>query len=176
LAASCITITVTVTINQSGGPGSQSCATQAPPATSAQTIQAQVDGAGWPDRGSPNAEVAHPEVHQTAGGDGTYCNPTSFATADVNDGVMPYGTLIYVPGVKRYFVREDDCEAAVPNGPAPCSGQWFVLWVGGTAADDPNAVQDCERKITAQQDVIINPSANLPVNAGPIFKDGVCNP
>src|SRR5580693_6473343 len=48
-------------------------------------VTATVTFYGWPDNDPPGKAIAHPVIHQRAGGDGTYCNPTTFATERANN-------------------------------------------------------------------------------------------
>ena len=139
---------------------------------------------GWPDNSPPGNRIAHPVIHQVASGNGTYCNPTTFATepTDAENDEIPYGTRIYVPYVKKYFIREDDCTTSGPQG-LGCSGLWFDLWIGGDAKSRGSAVIRCENSITrsVKVTVIINPPDNELVTwRGPIYHDdpppnGTCN-
>ena len=142
-----------------------------------QTAQATITFYGWPDNTPPGNAIAHPVVHQRAGGSGTYCDPTTFATERSNNATIPYGTKIYVPFLKQYFVREDLC---APSGPSTGSGSngcyklWFDLWIGGDAKSVTKYVVRCERHLTpsAKVSVILNPDANQPVqHPGPIYND-----
>ena len=71
-------------------------------------VQATITFYGWPDNSPPGKKIAHPIIHRRAGGDGSYCNPTTFATERSNNKRIPYGIKIYVPFIKQYFIREDD--------------------------------------------------------------------
>ncbi|HVA33081.1 MAG TPA: hypothetical protein VNG31_02965 [Candidatus Baltobacteraceae bacterium] len=132
---------------------------------------------GWPDNTPPGNAIAHPVIHQVASGDGTYCNPTTFATEKSNDAAIPYGTKIYVPFLKQYFVREDLCAASGPpvgSGSNGCYELWFDLWIGGTAKSDVKALVACEQSLTpnAKVRVILHPGPGLPVaHAGPIYRN-----
>ena len=70
------------------------------------TVQATITFYGWPDNSPPGNKIAHPIIHKRAGGDGTYCNPTTFATEKKNDTTIPYGIKIYVPEIGRASCRE----------------------------------------------------------------------
>ncbi len=151
-----------------------------------QNVQATITFYGWPDNTPPGKQIAHPVIHKRAGGDGTYCNPTTFATEPSNDKRIPYGIKIYVPFLKQYFIREDDC---TPSGPPTGSGSngcyklWFDLWVGGNAQSKTHAVVACEQQLTPNQKVtvILYPNSGMPVlNAGPLYRnvpppDGTCD-
>jgi len=61
-------------------------------------------------------EIAHPNGrHPTAGGTGTYADPTTLAT---DPRELPVGRLVYCAPLQRYFVMEDDCDACIAEGPA----------------------------------------------------------
>jgi 3D (Asp-Asp-Asp) domain-containing protein len=132
---------------------------------------------GWPDNTPPGAAIAHPVIHATAGGDGSYCDPTTFATepTKAENALIPYGTRIYIPIVDKYFVREDDCTASGPHvgsGSNGCSGVWTDLWIGGTATTKTPAVVNCENALTprAAQTIVLHPGSNEKVNwLGPIY-------
>jgi hypothetical protein len=140
-------------------------------------ITATITFYGWPDNDPPGKAIAHPVIHKQAGGDGTYCNPTTFATERSNNTRIPYGTKLYVPFLKQYFVREDDCAASGPpvgHGNNGCYKLWFDLWIGGNAKSKTKAVVNCEDMMTpnGKVTVIVDPDASEPVaNAGPIYKN-----
>jgi len=132
---------------------------------------------GWPDNTPPGAAIAHPVIHATAGGVGSYCDPTTFATepTSAENALIPYGTRIYVPLVDKYFIREDDCTASGPSvgsGSNGCYGVWTDLWIGGTASTKTSAVVNCENALTpsAAQTIVLHPASNEKVNwLGPIY-------
>jgi hypothetical protein len=140
-------------------------------------VRATITFYGWPDNSPPGNRIAHPVIHKRAGGDGTYCNPTTFATERANDKTIPYGIKIYVPFIKQYFIREDLCAASGPtsgSGSQGCHKLWFDLWIGGTAQSKPHDVIVCERKLTPGNEVpvILWPHAGMTVaHAGPIYRD-----
>jgi hypothetical protein len=149
------------------------------------SVTARVTFYGWPDNDPPGKAIAHPVIHNLAGGNGTYCNPTTFATERANDAQIPYGTKLYVPYLKQYFVREDDCAPSGPpvgHGNNGCYKLWFDLWIGGNAASVTKAVVNCENSMTrgGKVTVIVNPDAGEPVaRPGPIYRntpppDGTC--
>ena len=142
------------------------------------TVKATITFYGWPDNSPPGNQIAHPVIHKHAGGDGTYCNPTTFATERSNNKRIPYGIKIYVPFIKQYFIREDLCAASGPtsgSGSNGCYQLWFDLWIGGTAKSKPHDVVRCELKLTPRKepvDVILWPKDGLPVaHAGPIYRN-----
>lgn len=141
------------------------------------TVKATITFYGWPDNSPPGNSIAHPVIHRHAGGDGTFCNPTTFATEHSNNKFIPYGIKIYVPFLKQYFIREDLCAASGPStgsGQNGCYKLWFDLWVGGTAKSKPHEVVRCERLLTPPQkvDVILYPRDGMPVaHPGPIYRN-----
>jgi hypothetical protein len=150
------------------------------------TVQATITFYGWPDNSPPGNRIAHGIIHKRAGGDGTYCNPTTFATERANDKTIPYGIKIYVPFLEQYFIREDLCAASGPkkgSGSNGCKKLWFDLWIGGNGKSKAHAVFKCERQLTpnGKVNVILYPAEGLPVeNTGPIYRnspppDGTCD-
>jgi hypothetical protein len=141
------------------------------------TVKATITFYGWPDNTPPGDQISHPIIHQHAGGDGTYCNPTTFATERANNKRIPYGIKIYVPFLKHYFIREDLCAASGPptgSGSNGCYKLWFDLWIGGTAKSEAGDVVSCELILTPSQQVsvILWPRKGLPVaDPGPIYWD-----
>ena len=125
-----------------------------------QTVSATITFYGWPDNSPPGNKIAHGVIHKRAGGDGTYCNPTTFATERANDEQIPYGIKIYVPFIKQYFIREDLCAASGPkkgSGSNGCKKLWFDLWIGGDGKSRSRAVIKCERELTPSEKVSGDP-------------------
>lgn len=150
-------------------------ASSASPSASQQTF---LTFYGWWDNTPPGADIAHPVLHNTAGGTGTFADPITFATSTKE--VKP-GGKIYVPRVGKYFIMEDDCEEcnADWNGHGPNGGPMlahFDLWLGGKGGDPIKAIQ-CENALThynadntpTMEPVIVNPDANQKVTPDPIF-------
>jgi hypothetical protein len=141
------------------------------------TVEATITFYGWPDNSPPGNQIAHPIIHKHAGGDGTYCNPTTFATERANNQTIPYGIKIYVPFIKQYFIREDLCASSGPkrgSGSNGCHKLWFDLWIGGTGKSNKHAVIACERRLTpnGKVDVILWPDDGMPVaHPGPIYRN-----
>ncbi len=149
-------------------------------------VKATITFYGWPDNAPPGNKIAHPVLHGHAGGDGTYCNPTTFATERKNNDQIPYGIKIYVPFLKQYFIREDLCTTSGPptgSGSNGCYRLWFDLWIGGNKSSKKHAVFACERGLTPnrQVPVILWPRDGMPVHhAGPLYRnqpppDGTCD-
>jgi hypothetical protein len=141
------------------------------------TVQATITFYGWPDNSPPGNQIAHGIIHKRAGGDGTYCNPTTFATEKANNKTIPYGIKIYVPFIKQYFIREDLCAHSGPksgSGSNGCKKLWFDLWIGGDAKSKAHEVIKCERALTpnGKVPVILYPKDGMPVAyPGPIYQD-----
>ena len=100
----------------------------------------------------------------SAGGTGTYADPVTVAVAD---GQYRYGTVFYLPHLRRYFKAADSCP--------PCKEghkglPWLDVYVGDAGGPD---VLKCQGKLTGIRDVIQNPKATYLVQSGAIF-DGKC--
>jgi hypothetical protein len=164
---------------------------------------------GVPDNTPPGAAIGGPSsgatnsypgnygsaVHsgQRAGGDGSYNNPLTAATA--NTVAAPYGVQFYIPKFQKYFVTEDGC--------TECRSDWsgrvtsssdligvggdggpgmihFDLWIDGGDGDWVEVLQ-CQDSLTPDPTepalIIMDPSPNMPVNPDPIFNPttGECN-
>jgi hypothetical protein len=140
-------------------------------------VKATITFYGWPDNAPPGNKIAHPVLHDRAGGDGTYCNPTTFATERKNNKQIPYGVKIYVPFLKQYFIREDLCTTSGPptgSGSNGCYELWFDLWIGGNKNSKKHSVFACERKLTPDRQVpiVLWPRDGMPVrHAGPLYRN-----
>jgi len=103
--------------------------------------------------------IAHAVVHTSATEDeGTYDRSGTLAA---DTGVLPPGTKVYVPALKRYYVMEDAC--------VECSKDWrhnkrhVDLYVSGSGEE----LADCEDRLTMEQaKIIVAPPAGLPVKGG----------
>jgi Putative Ig domain len=132
---------------------------------------------GYADNSPPGTDIAHPCIHEQAGGTGTYQDPITFAT-DANE--LPWCTVIYVPYMERYFVHEDEC--------SQCDQDWndyhlyrFDMWAGGDSGSlrqpEHRALLRCESTWTRADSltdpdnptVIVDPPSDLPVVSTPIF-------
>jgi hypothetical protein len=137
-------------------------------ASASTTVQYYVTFYGWVDNSPPGPAIAHPCIHEHAGGVGTYGDPVTFA--EHMDLHGPWCQIIYVPFLEKYFIHEDQCD--------PCGGvpdNHVDLWMGGNKASlhqpEEHALLACEDKWTRNPtDVVLDPPSNEPVDTTPLFK------
>jgi hypothetical protein len=144
------------------------------PQESEQEVQVHVTGYGYPDNDPPGSkEIANPVLHKDgAGGTGTYDDPITFASADV---FAPYGTKIYIPYLKRYFIREDLCASCAAGDEGRDPKTWVDLWVEGGEGEDSVVILNCESALTREKEtIIINPAPDKPVIKEPLLSNGQC--
>jgi hypothetical protein len=155
------------------------------PASAATTQQTFLTFYGWYDNTPPGGDIAYPQIHNTAGGTGTFSNPITFATSSAE---LSPGTKVYVPRVKKYFIMEDSCQECEADwsshGPNGGPGLRHIdLWIGGQGGSAFDAI-DCEDALThynpdstpVLEPVIANPSSSEVVDPTPIFNTstGAC--
>ncbi|KAB1073231.1 hypothetical protein [Methylobacterium planeticum] len=132
-----------------------------------QAVDARVTMYGWPDNDPPGAGIAYPNLHQKAGGIGTFEDPITFAS-DARD--LAPGTKIYVPYLQKYFIMEDYCADAVASSTDPLH---VDLWAGGSPSVDVAkllAVENGNTRDSAQ--IIIDAEAGHPVDLTPFDSFG----
>jgi hypothetical protein len=116
-----------------------------------QTFTAFITGYSSETNQPPNSTVIWLDGNRgNAGGSGTYDDPITVAVAK---GRFKYGTVFYVPHLKRYFKAEDLCP--------PCTSghkglPWLDVYVGNAGGPD---VHKCKGKLTGVREVIQNPKA-----------------
>ena len=140
---------------------------------------------GWYDNTPPGGDISYPQIHDTAGGVGTYADPITFATSTSE---LKAGTKVWVPRVRKYFIMEDSCQECGAdwsgNGPNGGPGLWHLdLWLGGQGGNAMNAI-DCEDALThynadntpTLEPVVIDPPSTEPYDSTPIFNTstGAC--
>jgi 3D (Asp-Asp-Asp) domain-containing protein len=114
---------------------------------------------GWDDNDPPGDGIANPIVHQKAGGTGTFADPITIAVCSAQ---VPYGTRMYVPGLRRYFVAEDYCQASWDDYNRGVAKLRIDVWAG-------RATAAYESSITGDYLVIFDPSPNYAVNPGVLY-------
>jgi hypothetical protein len=133
---------------------------------------------GWWDNTPPGGDISYPQIHDTAGGKGSYADPITFATS--SDELKP-GTKVWVPRVKKYFIMEDGCDECSQdwNSKGPNGGpglRHIDLWLGGKGGSAFDAI-DCEDALThynpdntpVMEPVVVDPPSTEPYDATPIF-------
>jgi hypothetical protein len=147
-----------------------------PPGGGGTTKQVEITYYGAWDNDPPGSrDIAHPVIHNQAGGTGTYADPLTFASP-AGSGAYAFGTIIYVPSVQKYFIREDEC-AVSWTAPDGCGAVSHVdLYVGNPS--DSKSVIPCEEQLTPSGNaaIIVSPAANLTVDPKPLWDQstGTC--
>jgi len=146
-------------------------------ASAATNQQAFLTFYGWYDNTPPGDDTSS---GGHAGGKGTFDDPITFAA---DTGAAKNGTKIFVPRVKKYFVKEDSCTECSQdwNGKGPNGGpklRHYDLWLGGKGGNPFSAI-NCEDALThynadntpVLEQVIMNPPSGLN-DTTPIFNTG----
>ncbi len=108
-------------------------------------------------------DYGYPTVHNLAGGIGTYGDPITFASQ--KDEFRP-GQRIYIPVLRRYFMKEDWCSTCYTRK----DHKWQTdLWIGKLSqaqlnSTDPNDAINWWFRTA----IIINPPRGLQVNTSPL--------
>lgn len=155
--------------NPNPSPPSPSPPSPSPSSTPTQ-VSASVTAFSWHDNNPPNSDsIGDPNLHQAAGGDGTFADPIS-AVASA-EGSVPHaiGTIFYLPTLQRYVIVR---EIGAPPGP-PGTAIRLIVWIDGRSGD-LQATNACEDAITGTVAVFTDPRPNFPVLSGPIFANGAC--
>ncbi|KAF3770324.1 hypothetical protein M406DRAFT_29558, partial [Cryphonectria parasitica EP155] len=125
-------------------------------AQSCSTVTSEITFYGEPDNSPSGCDIAYDCGRgYTAGGDGSYTDPLTFASSP--DEFTPC-QVVYVPYLKKYLRMEDQCEQCIDDWP----GKYHIdIWTspnndcvnGGT--DQIN----CEDDLTpsAEQEVVVDP-------------------
>jgi hypothetical protein len=157
----------------------------------------------------PNAgNITHTQATEGAG---TYNDPiTAASSADTQPqdptaqdprhqfeasggATLSPGTLIYNPGVQKYFIMEDSCiecgdeyaciispedtdDGSVPAGCMPGTNLHVDFWMGPSFASDASDLDNCEDLSTTGSDwvgeggdIIVNPPSDLPVASEKLY-------
>jgi hypothetical protein len=105
------------------------------------------------------------EGHPSAGGAGTFDDPIT-AAASAGNRFFPPGTLIYVTGLRKYFLLEDECASCMEE-------EWVDLWMESSSGSDPELVEWCESEWTEDdtllREVTIDPPQELDVDVSPFI-------
>lgn len=139
----------------------------------------------WDNTPRGSVEISDPQVHQYAGGSGTYNDPITLAVGhqylngkDILD--YPAGTKFYIPALQKYFIVEDTCGDGDDGSINGChvgykeggvKYPWLDMWVGGKSLSE-SAASACMDKVTAVHTVIQNPANDYKVTAGEIASGG----
>ncbi|KAM0802891.1 hypothetical protein BDR22DRAFT_819550 [Usnea florida] len=110
----------------------------------------------------------------TAGGDGTYANPETFATALNNPSFTPC-EIIYIPLFQKYFQYMDHCQECMTLYPSTTR---IDLWIGSDVNGGQTQI-DCEDALGLKtgQTIVRDPPATLKVSGVQIWDndEGKCN-
>ncbi|KAI9327784.1 major facilitator superfamily domain-containing protein [Obelidium mucronatum] len=119
-----------------------------------------------------NSVIAHPFVHTHATEDlGTFDRPSTFAA---DESVFTPGDKIYIPHLRKYFIYEDGCAQCASDIKQGISH--VDLYIGEDKLQGSPLIA-CEEAITILSGgtVVLNPSADWPVNSPQLFVNGICN-
>ena len=179
LAAGCSTEKVS---RAAPSPAELALSSAAASQSSHRTFKAYLTGYTYWDNTPPgSAAIARPIIHRRAGGQGTWDNPITIAVGHTIVGSrqtldFPAGSRFYLPRLQKYAIVEDVCGDGFRPQDGPChtghaGHPWLDIWVGGKNMT-PGSADACARRVTAVQDVVLNPPSDLPVNSGEIASNG----
>ena len=135
----------------------------------------------WDNTPPGSAIIGRPQIHEFAGGHGTFEDPVTLAVGWRSyfgrqfEDVKP-GRRFYIPSLRKYAVVEDLCG----DGPKPQTGPchtgweghvWIDIYVDGSTMN-AEASNRCMEKLTGIQRVIVNPRPGYRVVAGSIVETG----
>jgi len=116
----------------------------------------------WDNSPPGSAQIARPQIHDRAGGVGTWKDPITVA---VQPGRFAFGTRFYLPELKKYFIVEDLCGAC--NDGRNGGAYTLDLWVDGSHLSSGGAAS-CASRVTRVQPAIEDPRSSLPVDSGSV--------
>ena len=128
-----------------------------------QTDRVWTTGYTWHDNSPRNsAAIAHPVIHRTAGGVGSYRDPITLAVAyKGRTPQFPYGTRFYLPKWKKYFIVEDICGAC---DRVPAGVKYKIdLWLDARNLSR-EAARQCTYRNTGATTAVKNPPSGLAVS------------
>jgi len=116
----------------------------------------------WDNSPPGSAQIAQPQIHDRAGGVGTWKDPLTVA---VGAGRFDFGTRFYLPELKKYLIVEDLCGACSDRR----GGGAYTLdvWIDGSDLSSAGAAS-CASRVTGLQPAIEDPRSNLPVASGSV--------
>lgn len=126
------------------------------------------------NQGGDNATISCGILHKTAGGAGTYQDPTTVAVpGHAGQGTeTPCGTRFYVPKYRKYFIVEDTGATKYDDA------HHIDIYVGGQDGSK-DASYKCQEAVTTEDGsptpAIVNPPPGEPVQPGPIAQGGGCH-
>jgi 3D (Asp-Asp-Asp) domain-containing protein len=126
------------------------------------------------NQGGDNATISCGILHKTAGGKGTYDDPTTVAVpGHAGQGTeTPCGTRFYVPKYQKYFIVEDTGATKYDDA------HHIDIYVGGQDGSK-DASYKCQEAVTTEDGsptpAIVNPLPGRPVRPGPIAQGGGCH-
>ncbi|CAF9937772.1 hypothetical protein IMSHALPRED_000540 [Imshaugia aleurites] len=133
---------------------------------------------GYPDGPSDTTSFGCSGTTQvtdgTAGGDGSYANPETFATALDNPNFVPC-EIIYIPLFQKYFQYMDHCLECMNLYPGTTR---IDLWIGSDVNGGQKQI-DCEDAfgLKTGQTIVRDPPSTMQVNGGQLWDNdsGTCN-
>jgi hypothetical protein len=99
---------------------------------------------------------------ETAGGNGTYTNPLTMASAGK---WFCHLEVVYLPYLQKYLRYEDYCQQCIQDA-ARGRPTHIDIWTGSVTANGGKVQIECENSLTPanMQPMVRNPPADLPVD------------